>query len=81
MGDWGMCISILLFYAALFVFFHYWFEEILNLKFTITLYLAITYVAIKWCFYLGNRSYTIIYSNGKDEEGVKRFIEFPVIWM
>ena len=81
MGDWGISISIVLFYFSLLWFGWNWFEEILDIKFTCYLYLAITYVAIKWCFYLGSKSYIISYSLSKDEEGVKHFIEFPVIWM
>lgn len=81
MNEWGIPISILLFYASLFLFANLWFEEILDLKFTLTLYLIITCVAIKWCFYLGSKSYTITYNSSKDEEGVKYCIEFPIIWM
>ena len=81
MGDWSLGISILLCYFSLLLFGWFWFEEILDIKFTCHLYLAITYVAIKWCFYLGSKSYIISYSSSKDEEGVKHFIEFPVIWM
>jgi hypothetical protein len=81
MNGWEFSISILICYAALFFFAWNWFEELLSLKFTITLYLAITYVAMKWCFYLGSKSYTITYSTSKDEAGVEYQIEFPIIWM
>jgi len=81
MGDWAIPISIVLCYFALLWFIWNWFEEFLNLKFIITLYLVITYIAIKWCFYLGSKGYTLIYSSSNDEEGVKHYIEFPVIWM
>ena len=81
MGDWGIPISILLCYFSLLLFGWFWFEELLNLKFICKLYFMITIVAIQWCFYLGNKGYTISYSTSKDEEGVKHFIEFPVIWM
>ena len=81
MNNWGISISIVLFYFSLLWFGWNWFEEILNIKFTITLYLAITYVALKWCFYLGTKSYIITYSTSKDEVGVEYQIEFPIIWM
>ena len=81
MGDWGIPISIVSCYVALLWFGWMWFEEILNIKFICHLYIIITITAIQWCFYLGNKSYIISYSSSKDEEGVKRFIEFPVIWM
>jgi len=81
MGDLGICIVIILFFISFFMFLNLWFEELLNLKFTCQLYLAITYIAIKWCFYLGSKGYTIAYSSSRDETGVKHFIEFPVIWM
>jgi hypothetical protein len=81
MGYWNIPISIILFYAALFLFANLWFEEILSFKFYCQLYLTITYTAMLWCFHLGNKSYIICYSTNKDEAGVKRYIEFPVIWM
>jgi hypothetical protein len=81
MGDWSVPISIIALYIAMFIFAILWFEEILKIKFYCQLYLTITCTAILWCFYLGSKSYTIIYSSNKDEAGVKRFIEFPIIWM
>lgn len=81
MGDWGISISIVLFYCALLFFINNWFNEILKIKFYLQLYLTITCTAILWCFHLGQKSYTIWYSSSADEVGVKRFIEFPVIWM
>jgi hypothetical protein len=81
MGDWGIPISILLFYGALFILINIWFDEILNIKFYVQLYLTITCVAILWCFYLGQKSYTVWYSFSEDEVGETRYIEFPVIWM
>lgn len=81
MGDWNIPISILLFYGGLFIFSVLWFEEILEFKFYCKLYWTITYAALCWSFYLGQKSYTICYSTSKDEAGVKRYIEFPVIWM
>jgi len=81
MIDWSLALTIVLFYFSLLFFAWNWFEEILNVKFICHLYLAITYIAIKWCFHLGSKGYIISYSSSKDEEGVKHFIEFPVIWM
>jgi hypothetical protein len=81
MGVWAIPISILMFYAALFLFANLWFEELLQLNFLIQLYLVITYVAIKWCFYLGSKHYRVTYSTTKDEAGVEHYIEFPIIWM
>lgn len=81
MGDWGIPISILLFYVVLLICINLWFEELMNIKFIISLYLFITCIAIKWCFYLGSKGYFIRYRSSKDELGEERIIEFPVIWM
>lgn len=81
MDDLGTLISFLLFYVSIFVCAYCWFDELCQAKFFIKLYLFITFVALKWSFYLGTKGYYIAYSTSKDEPGEMRFIEFPVIWM
>jgi len=74
-------LNIVLFELIFLLCLHRWFIPIVNFICSLSLYVAITTVSIKWLFFCGSKSYTIYYSKTSDEKEIQYTIEFPAVWM
>ena len=71
--------NIILLEIALGWYFYMWTYEILNICYTVIVYLNITLLCTLWLMHFGSKSYSLEYRKSGDEPDVYRIIKFPSI--